>query len=284
VRIDLHTHSTGSDGTDTPAELMARAREADLDVVALCDHDSSTGWKEADEAARSLGIVLVPGMEISTRYRGVGVHLLAYFADPADPGLKAELGRIIEGRRTRLSAVLTRLREHGITLTEAEVLAQVGTAVAIGRPHIADALVASGVVETRQDAFAEYLAAGRPGHVTRYAADLDTMIGLVTGARGVCVLAHPWRPASRDVLSADAIDGLAHRGLAGLEVDHSEHSPSDRAALRAIAADLRLVVTGSSDYHGTRKTDHALGSNLTDPEQLERLVDLADERHASDPW
>jgi predicted metal-dependent phosphoesterase TrpH len=282
VRIDLHTHSAESDGTDTPAELMARAKEADLDVVALCDHDTAAGWEEADDAARSLGIVLVPGMEISTRYRGVGVHLLAYFADPAHPGLRAELEQILTGRRARLVDVLAQLNAHGVALAEADVLAQVGSADAIGRPHIADALVARGVAATRQHAFDQYLAPGRPGYAARYAAELDTMIELVGGAGGVCVLAHPWRRASRDVLSAEAIKGLADLGLAGLEVDHRDHSSTDRAALRAIAADARLVVTGSSDYHGTRKTDHALGSNLTDADQLERLVDVADERHGSD--
>lgn len=284
MRIDLHTHSTASDGTDTPAELMAHAREAALDVVALCDHDSYAGWAEADEAARALDIVLVPGMEISTRYHGTGVHLLAYFADPSDTALTAEVGRILDGRRVRLTAVVERLNAHGVALTEADVWAQAGDALAVGRPHIADALVALGVVRTRKQGFDEYLAVGRPGHVTRYAAELDDMIRLVVGARGVPVVAHPWGRASRDVLRADDIAVLAGLGLAGLEVDHRDHSAADRTALRAIAADTGLVVTGSSDYHGTGKTDHDLGSNLTDPDQLERLVDLADERHGSDPW
>lgn len=283
MRIDLHTHSTASDGTDTPAELMARAREAELDVVALCDHDSYAGWAEADEAARSLDIVLVPGMEISTRYHRTGVHLLAYFADPSDTALTAELGRILDGRRARLTGVVERLNAHGVALTEADVWAQAGDALAVGRPHIADALVALGVVRTRKQGFDEYLAVGRPGYVARYAAELDDMIRLVVGARGVPVIAHPWGRASRDVLRADDIAVLAGLGLAGLEVDHRDHSAADRTALRAIAADAGLVVTGSSDYHGTGKTDHDLGSNLTDPDQLERLVDLADERHGSDP-
>ena len=237
MRIDLHTHSTASDGTDTPAELMAHAREAELDVVALCDHDSSAGWAEADAAARSLDIVLVPGMEISTRYHGTGVHLLAYFADPSDIALTAELGRILQGRRGRLSGVVARLNAHGVALTEADVWAQAGDALAVGRPHIADALVARGVVRTRKQAFDEYLAAGRPGHVVRYAAELDDMIRLVVGARGVPVLAHPWGRSSRDVLRADDIAALAGLGLAGLEVDHRDHSVADRTALRAIAAD-----------------------------------------------
>jgi predicted metal-dependent phosphoesterase TrpH len=283
VRIDLHTHSSASDGTDPPAELMVLAGAAGLDVVALCDHESSAGWAAADEAARSLDIVLVRGMEISTRHHGTGVHLLAYFADPSDAALTAELGRILDGRRLRLSRVVERLNSNGIALTEADVWAQAADALAVGRPHIADALVARGLVRTRSQAFGKYLSPGRPGYVARYAAELDDMIRLVIGAGGVPVVAHPWGRGSRNVLQADDIATLAALGLAGLEVDHREHSDADRTALRAIAADVGLVVTGGSDYHGTGKTDNDLGSNLTDPDQLERLIDLADERHGSDP-
>ncbi len=278
MRIDLHTHSRASDGTDPPAELMALARAAGLDVVALCDHDSSAGWAAADEAARSLDIVLVPGMEISTRHHGTGVHLLAYFVDPSDAALTAELGKILDGRRARLTRFVERLNENGIEVTEADVLEQAGDALAVGRPHIADALVARGVVRTRGEGFVEYLSPGGPGYVARYAAELDDMIRLVIGAGGVPVVAHPWGRASRRVLQADDIGTLAGLGLAGLEVDHRDHSGADRTALRDIAAELGLIVTGGSDYHGTGKVDHDLGSNLTEPEQYERLVALAGER------
>jgi 3',5'-nucleoside bisphosphate phosphatase len=251
-------------------------------VIALCDHDSSAGWAAADEAARSLDIELVHGMEISTRYHGTGVHLLAYFVDPSDVALTAELGRILDGRRLRLSRVVERLNSNGIALTEADVLEQAGEALAVGRPHIADALVARGVVRTRSQGFKEYLAPGGPGYVARYAAELDDMLRLVIGAGGVPVVAHPWGRASRSVLQADDIATVAGLGLAGLEVEHRDHSDADRTALRAIAADVGLVVTGGSDYHGTGKIDHDLGSNLTEPDEYERLVELAGERHGAE--
>jgi 3',5'-nucleoside bisphosphate phosphatase len=284
VRIDLHTHSTASDGTDAPGELMLRAREAKLDVIALCDHDSAAGWDEADQAAHEAGIVLIPGMEISTTYHGAGVHLLAYFVNPSEPALSAELERILDGRRGRLTAVISQLNDHGIEITEDDVRVQVGGAPAIGRPHIADALIARGVVRDREQAFAEYLSAGRPGHVVRYATPLVDMLGLVTAAQGVPVLAHPWGRASRQVLTAGAIASLSEAGLVGLEIDHHDHDRAARMALREVAAYLGFIVTGSSDYHGTGKVGHGLGSNLTDPEQLERLVDLADELHGTVAW
>jgi 3',5'-nucleoside bisphosphate phosphatase len=282
VRIDLHTHSNASDGTDSPAELMTLAKAAGLDVVALCDHESSAGWGAAANAARPLDIELVRGMEISTRHHDTPVHLLAYFLDPSGAALTAELGRILDGRRTRLSAVIERLNADGIELTEADVLAEAGDAVAVGRPHIADALVARGEVGDRNEAFERFLDRGRPGYVPRYAPLLDDMIRLVIDAGGLPVIAHPWRGSSRAVLQAEDIAALAAGGLAGLEADHRAHSDADRTALRAIGADLRLVVTGGSDYHGTGKTDHDLGSSLTEPDQYERLVALAAERHGSE--
>lgn len=282
MRIDLHTHSNASDGTDSPTELMALAKAAGLDVVALCDHESSAGWAAAAEAARPLDIELVRGMEISTRHDGTGVHLLGYFVDPTDAALTAELGRILSARRTRLSAVIERLNAHGIELTEAHVLAKAGDALAVGRPHIADALVARGLADDRSQAFTKYLLPGGPGYVPRYACEVDDMIRLVTDAGGVPVIAHPWGRTSRAVLRADDIATLAGVGLAGLEIDHREHSDVDRTALRGIATDLGLLVTGGSDYHGAGRTGYDLGSSLTEPDQYERLVALAAERHGSE--
>lgn len=275
MRIDLHTHSSASDGTDTPGDLVREARAAGLDVVALTDHDAMSGWAEAEEAADEVGITLVPGLEISTRFRHRGVHLLAYLPDPTHPPLVAALDRILVGRTERTPAIVTALRDHGIAITEDDVRREAGGSVAAGRPHVADALVRLGVVTDRTHAFDELLNPGRPGYVNRYAASLEEMIPLVNEAGGVAVIAHPWGRSGGTVLDEAAFAELKEVGLAGIEVDHQDHSAELRARLRRIASELDLVVTGSSDHHGLGKVDHDLGVNTTDPEQYERLMSLA---------
>ncbi|HEU4337250.1 MAG TPA: PHP domain-containing protein [Nocardioides sp.] len=278
MRIDLHTHSSASDGTDTPGDLVREAAAAGLDVVALTDHDAMSGWGEAQEAADDVGITLVPGLEISTRFGHRGVHLLGYLPDPTDPGLVLELDRILEGRTARTPAIVAALRAHGIDITEDDVRRESGGSVAAGRPHVADALARLGVVRDRTEAFATLLSPGQPGYVNRYASALADMIPLVVAAGGVAVLAHPWGRGSRSVLPVEALAELKDLGLAGIEVDHQDHSDEDRAELRGLAADLDLVVTGSSDHHGLGKVDHDLGVHTTDPEQYERLLSLAANR------
>jgi predicted metal-dependent phosphoesterase TrpH len=278
VRIDLHTHSSASDGTDTPGDLVREAAAAGLDVVALTDHDAMSGWAEAQQAADEVGITLVPGLEISTRFRHRGVHLLGYLPDPTHPSLVDELDRILEGRTARTPAIVAALREHGIDISEEDVRRESGGSVAAGRPHVADALVRSGVVADRTEAFATLLSPGQAGYVNRYASALEDMIPLVAAAGGVTVVAHPWGRGSRSVLDAEALAGLKDLGLAGIEVDHQDHAPAARAELRAIARELDLVVTGSSDHHGLGKVDHDLGVNTTEPEQYERLTSLASRR------
>ncbi|MDP3892042.1 PHP domain-containing protein [Nocardioides sp.] len=277
MRIDLHTHSRASDGTQSPEELVHAAAAAGLDVLALTDHDTSAGWESATRAALEAGISLVLGMEISTRYAGRGVHLLGYLPDPTYPPLVEELQRIVEGRNHRVPETLVRLAELGIDLDADEVRRLAGPTAALGRPHIADALVAAGVVVSRDEAFQELLSAGRPGYVDRYAAPLAEMIGLVREAGGVSVVAHPWGRQDPGVLDEAGLAELAGQGLAGIEVDHEDHSAQSRDRLRSIARDLGLVATGSSDHHGLGKAGHELGCNTTDPEQLERLLALAAE-------
>lgn len=275
MRIDLHTHSSASDGTDAPGDLVREAAAAGLDVVALTDHDATSGWAEAQQVADEVGITLVPGLEISTRFRHRGVHLLAYLPDATHAPLAAALDRILAGRTERTPAIVAALREHGIDITEDDVRREAGGSVAAGRPHVADALVRLGVVTDRTHAFGELLDPGRPGYVNRYAAPLEEMIPLVTAAGGVTVIAHPWGRSGGTVLDEEVFAGLQAVGLAGIEVDHQDHSPSQRARLRDIASNLDLVVTGSSDHHGLGKVDHDLGVNTTDPEQYERLLSMA---------
>jgi predicted metal-dependent phosphoesterase TrpH len=275
VRIDLHTHSRASDGTDTPGGLVRAAARAGLDVVAITDHDTATGWAEAEEAALESGIQLVRGMEVSTRYQGAGVHLLVYLPDPAHPGLEQALAKILAGRNSRVPAMLERLRTHGIAIESRDVRRVSPGTAATGRPHVADALVDLGVVTDRTEAFRRWLNPGRPAYVDRYAASLLDVMAVVAEAGGVTVVAHPWGRHGPDQPDEDEIAALADAGLAGIEVDHQDHGADDRRRLRAIARNLDLVVTGSSDYHGTGKRDHDLGVNTTAPEEYARLLDLA---------
>jgi predicted metal-dependent phosphoesterase TrpH len=275
VRIDLHTHSRVSDGTDSPAELVAAARAAGLDVVALTDHDTYDGWADAAAAAAGTGLVLVRGVEVSTLLDGVGVHLLGYLVDPTYAPLRAELAKVREKRLARLDAIVDRLADAGMPVSVEDVLAHAQDASAVGRPHVADAMVARGYVENRGEAFGRWLASGRPAYVTKYAPATEDAVRLVRAAGGVPVLAHPWGRSSRAVLTADVVARLASAGLAGLEVDHQDHGPQERADLHRLAGELGLVATGSSDYHGSGKADHALGVNTTAPQAYERLVDEA---------
>jgi predicted metal-dependent phosphoesterase TrpH len=283
VRIDLHTHSRASDGTQSPEELVRAAVAEGLDVLAITDHDTAEGWAEAERTAREVGLELVRGMEISTRHQGRSVHLLAYLPDPTYPPLHAELERVLQGRRSRVPVMLDRLRAMDIAISDEDVDRASGGTAATGRPHVADALVTLGHVADRSEAFDRYLGAGRPAHVNRYAAPLVETIGLVAEAGGVTVVAHPWGRSGRQWPGERELAELRDAGLSGVEVDHQDHDPAARELLRAIARDLDLVVTGSSDHHGTGKTDHELGVNTTSPEDYQRLLELAAAAAARSP-
>lgn len=271
--IDLHTHSRVSDGTDSPAELVRRAACAGLDVVALSDHDTFDGLDEAVAEGGSVGVQVIRGMELSCARDGSSVHLLAYGADPSEPALAAELARVRDGRTGRLLPVLDKLAALGVPVTEAEVMAQVGDSPSVGRPHIADALVTAGHVVDRREAFNRFLADGGPAHVHRYAIDIAQGVELVHGAGGVAVIAHPWGRGREHVLPDPVLEQLAdEHALDGLEVDHQDHDADVRHRLRKLTQRLGLLGTGSSDYHGTGKTDHDLGCNTTDPAVFQELL------------
>jgi predicted metal-dependent phosphoesterase TrpH len=276
VRIDLHTHSRASDGTQTPEELVRAAKAAGLDVLGLTDHDATEGWTEAARTAAEVGISLVRGVEISTKHQGRGAHLLAYLLDPTYPALVEHLEKVLDGRSSRVPAMLERLRDVGIDVDISDVRRAADGTAATGRPHVADALVTLGAVPDRNTAFDLYLSPGRPAYVNRYAPALVEMVRIVEDAGGVSVLAHPWGRHGPGSMTEASIAELAGLGLAGLEVDHQDHSPAERERLRAIAQRLDLVVTGSSDHHGTGKFDHELGCHTTASEQYERLLALAD--------
>jgi 3',5'-nucleoside bisphosphate phosphatase len=265
MRIDLHTHSSVSDGTDAPAELVRKALAAGLDVVALTDHDTFDGLDEAVAEGERLELGVVRGMELSCSRRGSSVHVLAYGADPTSPRLAAEMARVRDGRLGRLAGVLRKLAALGVPVSEAEVMAQVGNSPSVGRPHIADALIAAGHVRDRQQAFDRFLADGGPAHVHRYTIEVDRGIDLVHEAGGLAVIAHPWGRGRERLLPPNVLQDLVRdHGLDGIEVDHQDHDSDARRRLRALAESLGLLATGSSDYHGTGKLDHDLGCNTTD--------------------
>ncbi|MGV9338635.1 PHP domain-containing protein [Streptomyces sp. NPDC003688] len=270
MRIDLHCHSTASDGTDTPAELVRNAARAGLDVVALTDHDTTRGHAEAI-AALPEGLTLVPGAELSCRTDGVSMHLLAYLFDPEEPALLAERELVRDDRVPRARAMVARLNELGVPVAWEQV-ERIAAGGSVGRPHIASALVELGVVPTVGDAFTpEWLADGGRAYVPKHETDPFEAIRLVKNAGGVTVFAHPAAVKRGRTVPEATIAKLAEAGLDGIEVDHMDHDPATRTRLRDLAGELGLLATGSSDYHGSRKTV-ALGANTTDPEVYGEII------------
>ncbi|WP_418958991.1 PHP domain-containing protein [Streptomyces tritici] len=264
MRIDLHTHSTASDGTDTPAELVRNAAAAGLDVVALTDHDTTRGHAEA-LAALPEGLTLVTGAELSCRLDGVGLHMLAYLFDPDEPELARERELVRDDRVPRARAMVAKLRELGVPVTWEQV-ARIAGDGSVGRPHVAEALVELGVVPDVSGAFTvDWLADGGRAYVEKHELDPFDAIRLVKAAGGVTVFAHPLAVKRGEVVPEDAIARLAAAGLDGIEVDHMDHDEATRARLHGLAGELGLLATGSSDYHGSRKTC-VLGEFTTDPE------------------
>jgi predicted metal-dependent phosphoesterase TrpH len=267
VRIDLHVHSSASDGTSPPAAVLAEAAAAGLDVVALTDHDTTAGWAEAAAAVPATGVALVPGVELSSQARGISVHLLSYLHDPTEPALAREMARTRSDRLTRARRMVA-LIARDYQLTWEEVEARVEPGATVGRPHIADAMVAAGLVRDRDEAFGTALHSRSPYFVRHYAPDVVDAVRLVRQAGGVPVMAHPLAARRGRIVSDAVIAEMAAAGLAGVEVEHRDHEPAEREHLRRLAADLGLFTTGSSDYHGTGKLNR-IGEHLTDPAVLE---------------
>ncbi|WP_326679493.1 PHP domain-containing protein [Streptomyces sp. NBC_01237] len=264
MRIDLHTHSAASDGTDTPAELVAAAAAAGLDVVALTDHDTVGGHRQAIDALPE-GLTLVTGAELSCKLDGVGLHMLAYLFDPEEPELARERELVRDDRVPRAQEMVRKLQALGVPVTWEQV-ARIAGDGSVGRPHVATALVELGVVGTVSDAFTpEWLADGGRAFAEKHELDPFEAIRLVRAAGGVTVFAHPAAVKRGAVVPESAIARLAAAGLAGIEVDHMDHDEPTRARLRGLARELGLLTTGSSDYHGSRKTV-GLGEYTTDPE------------------
>jgi 3',5'-nucleoside bisphosphate phosphatase len=265
----MHSHSSASDGTCSPAEVMRQAHAAGLDVIALTDHDTVAGQREAADALPA-GLTLVPGMELSARLDGHSVHLLAYLFDPADEELAAECTRIRESRVHRAQAMVERLAELGVPITWEQVSALAGDGV-VGRPHVARAMVEAGVIASPDQAFsADWIGPGGRAHVIRYALDPVRALGLVRAAGGVTVLAHP-RAGRGWMMPDDVIAGLAAAGLSGIEVWHPDQDADERMRLQELAARLDLVASGGSDDHG-ELTGYRIGSETIGRDAYERLL------------
>lgn len=275
TRIDLHTHSTASDGTLTPAQLMAAGAAAGLDVMAITDHDTTGGWAAA-AAARPAGLTLVRGAELSCRWYGtdpsVPLHLLAYLFDPEHPELSAELARVRADRARRGEQIVALLRADGVGITWAEVM-EYAAGGSVGRPHIAQALIRAGLVSSTDEAFASRWLGARY-FVPKADLDVFAAVRLVRAAGGVPVFAHPRATRRGRVVPDQLIEELAAAGLFALEADHEDHSAQEREHVRGLAARLGLAVTGSSDFHGTHKTVR-LGAFTTAPAVYEKIVSAA---------
>jgi len=274
--IDLHTHSTASDGTDTPEQLVGAAHRAGVDVLAITDHDTTGGWAEAAAALPS-GMRLVRGAEFSCvsptgrAERPVSVHLLGYLFDPEHPAIVAEQARLRDERVVRLARITEKMAADGYPVDVDAVFAFVPEGTSAGRPHLARALVAAGVVDSVNEAFATLLHNGSPYYVPKADTPVETAIAMVRAAGGVAVFAHPLARRRGRVVEPSVIADLAAIGLGGVEVDHPDHAPEDRELLRELAAEHDLVTTGSSDYHGTNKTT-PVAVEHTDPDVLDALL------------
>ncbi|EPH00358.1 hypothetical protein HMPREF1531_02466 [Propionibacterium sp. oral taxon 192 str. F0372] len=259
---DLHTHSVVSDGTDTPTELAEQAAELGLTGFALCDHDILDGITEARNAGERLGVRVIAGIELSAKYAGVDIHVLGYGINPT-PELDKVLAGLRRGRLDRIPRMIQQMDELGVPLTLEEVMAQVSGG-SVGRPHVADALVAKGIVAHRDEAFARWLAAGRPAYVPKPTVDLVQGIDLLHQAGAAVVIAHPRIRGAAKVLTDEVLaDLVTEHGLDGIEAGHPMHDAATRAQLYALAELLGVIATGSSDCHGTGKIGHELGSVTT---------------------
>lgn len=270
---DLHLHSNHSDGTESPAEVVRQAHAHGIRTLALTDHDRTTGWDEAAQAAASLGMTFIPGMELSAKHQWRSVHVLGYLFDPANTALRAETDRIRDDRVGRAERIVRNIgRDY--ELSWSDVLAQTTADATVGRPHIADALVARGIVRDRSEAFDGILHPREGYYEPHYAPDPLTAVRLITRAGGVAIIAHPVTSGRDRMMPVSFIEQLIAAGLGGFEIEHRENTEAGKRTLRSLAAKHDLIVTGSSDYHGAGKPNLP-GENTTADEMVSRIISSA---------
>lgn len=292
VKIDLHTHSTKSDGLDSPSVLVQNAAKAGLDVIALTDHDTVKGWDEARSKALELGLGFVPGIEVTSvsdverfgKTIRISVHLLAYLPDPNHQALEIVLGDTVATREARGRAIVDRLAEE-IPISWEMVMEHLEKGATIGRPAIADTLVSMGLVRDRSAAFDYYLSTDGPFYVSHSTVSTLEAIGLIRQAGGVPIIAHPLKGVGPDTDPEDLpmahFEQMIASGLQGVEVNHRDVPEAARKWLLELAAKHELVVTGSSDYHGELGKPNQLGENTTSKEMLDRILELGTGTKAS---
>ena len=275
--IDLHTHTNCSDGTDSPRELVNKAIAQGLEVLGISDHDTTSGWKEATETLRG-SLKLALGSEISCLTTdGISVHMLGLLFDPEHAEMQQVLEETRDGRLPRMRKMIEKMRAEGMDISMEDVEQAMPAGATMGRPHLADALVAKKIVKSRDEAFIDLLHNESRFYVSHAAPTPAEAIALIRRAGGVAVIAHPFASHRGQILKAEDFSELVAAGLNGIEVDHRDQNPDERAMLRSIAKELDLVVTGSSDYHGTGKLN-SLAENHTHREQWEKLESQADAR------
>jgi predicted metal-dependent phosphoesterase TrpH len=275
--IDLHTHTNCSDGTDSPRELVNKAIVQGLEVLGISDHDTTSGWKEATESLRGT-LKLALGAEISClTTNGVSVHMLGLLFDSEHQEMQQVLEETRDGRLPRMRKMIEKMRAEGMDISMEDVEQAMPAGATMGRPHLADALVAKKIVKSRDEAFVDLLHNESRFYVSHAAPTPVDAIALIRRAGGVAVIAHPFASHRGQVLKAEDFSELVSAGLNGIEVDHRDQNPDERGMLRTIARDLDLVITGSSDYHGTGKLN-SLAENHTHREQWEKLESQANAR------
>ena len=275
--IDLHTHTTCSDGTDRPRELVNKAIVQGLEVLGIADHDTTSGWEEAAQALRG-NLQLVLGAEISCLTNdGISVHMLGMLFDSSHIEMQTMLEETRDGRLPRMRKMIEKMRTEGMDISMEDVENVMPAGATMGRPHLADALVAKKIVKSRDEAFIDLLHNESRFYVSHAAPTPVEAISMIRRAGGVAVIAQPFASHRGQVLKSEDFADLVVAGLNGIEVDHRDQNPDERAMLRVIAQELDLVVTGSSDYHGTGKLN-SLAENHTNREQWQKLEAQADAR------
>ena len=280
--IDLHTHSTASDGTLEPEALVELAAQKKLTAIALTDHDTVAGVARAQAAGGTLGVEVVPGVELSVGSERGALHLLGYFVRPEDAGLRAKLGQWCAVRQERARLMVEKLAGLGIEISYAKVEVAAGSG-SVGRPHVAREMMRVKAVRSVEEAFERYLRRGKPAYVPREMPEAEEAIGLIRSAGGVAVLAHPATLWLKGAELEARVKELRAQGLEGIEVHWSGHSPRQRQELLVLAKKLSVVATGGSDFHGENKPGIQLGSgrrgNVRVPEAvLQALRGLAGKR------
>jgi predicted metal-dependent phosphoesterase TrpH len=275
--IDLHTHTTCSDGTDSPRDLVNKAIVQGIEVLGITDHDTTSGWHEATQSLRG-SLQLALGAEISCLTNdGVSVHMLGLLFDPLHEEMQQVLEETRDGRLPRMRKMIEKMRAEGMDISIEDVEKAMPSGATMGRPHLADALVAKKIVKSRDEAFIDLLHNDSRFYVSHAAPTPVEAIALIRRAGGVAVIAHPFASHRGQILKAEDFIDLLSAGLNGIEVDHRDQNPDERAMLRVIALELDLVMTGSSDYHGTGKLN-SLAENHTSREQWQKLEAQADAR------